>query len=70
MTDGADRSVADLLRTMLQQHAAMLQVQAESVRLQRLLVERLVGGASDEIRITPTACPLPRSPPRRLTCHR
>ena len=48
MTDGADRSVADLLHTMLQQHAAMLQVQAESVRLQRLLVERLLGAASDE----------------------
>ena len=39
MTDGADRSVADLLRTMLQQHAAMLHVQAETVRLQRLLVD-------------------------------
>ena len=50
MTDGADRSVADLLHTMLQQHAAMLQVQAETVRLQRLLVERLMGAASAESR--------------------
>jgi hypothetical protein len=48
MTDGADRTVADLLQAMLQQQTAMLQVQAESVRLQRLLVERLVGAASDE----------------------
>lgn len=35
--------VAALLRDILQQQTAMLQVQAESVRLQRVLVERLLG---------------------------
>lgn len=48
MTEGADRGLDDLLHAMLQQQTAMLQVQAESVRLQRLLVERLVGAASGE----------------------
>jgi hypothetical protein len=48
MTAGADSDVVGLLQAMLQQHTAMLQVQVESVRLQRLLVERLLGAASDE----------------------
>ena len=48
MTAGADGDVVGLLQAMLQQQTAMLQVQAESVRLQRLLVERLLGAASDE----------------------
>ena len=48
MTQGADGGLAGLLQAMLQQQTAMLQVQAESVRLQRLLVERLLGAASDE----------------------
>jgi len=48
MTQGADGDLAGLLQAMLQQQTAMLQVQAESVRLQRLLVERLLGAASDE----------------------
>jgi hypothetical protein len=42
MTQGADGDLAGLLQAMLQQQTAMLQVQAESVRLQRLLVERLL----------------------------
>jgi hypothetical protein len=57
MTAGADGDVVGLLQAMLQQHTAMLHVQAESVRLQRLLVERLVGGASDETRINPHGVP-------------
>jgi hypothetical protein len=48
MTQRADGDLAGLLQAMLQQQTAMLQVQAESVRLQRLLVERLLGAASDE----------------------
>jgi hypothetical protein len=48
MTEGADGDLTGLLQAMLQQQTAMLQVQAESVRLQRLLVERLLGAASDE----------------------
>jgi len=48
MTQGADGDLAGLLQAMLQQQTAMLQVQAESVRLQRLLVERLMGAASAE----------------------
>jgi hypothetical protein len=35
--------LATLLRDLVQQQTAMLQVQAESVRLQRVLVERLLG---------------------------
>ena len=48
MTQGADGDLAGLLQAMLQQQTAMLQVQAESLRLQRLLVERLVGATSGE----------------------
>ena len=66
MTDGADRGVADLLHAMLQQHAAMLQVHAESVRLQRLLVERLLGGASAESRASDNGAVTARSLSRRL----
>jgi hypothetical protein len=43
MTDSAQPDVDGLLREILQQQATMLQVQAESVRLQRVLVERLLG---------------------------
>ncbi len=46
MTDRADSDVAGLLLAMLQQQTAILQVQAESVCLQRLLVDRLVGATS------------------------
>ncbi|HLZ24719.1 MAG TPA: hypothetical protein VKQ30_21585, partial [Ktedonobacterales bacterium] len=48
MTQLADGDLAGLLQALLQQQTAMLQVQAESVHLQRLLVERLLGSASDE----------------------
>jgi hypothetical protein len=48
MTAGADSDVVGLLQAMLQQQTAMLQVQAENVRLQRLLVDRLLGAAGDE----------------------
>ena len=42
VTDPAQRDLFALLREILQQQTAMLQVQAESVRLQRVLVERLL----------------------------
>jgi hypothetical protein len=51
MSELADGEVAGLLQAMLQQQTAMLQVQAESVRLQRLLVERLLDAPSVEARI-------------------
>jgi hypothetical protein len=43
VTDTSQPDLAALLRDILQQQTAMLQVQAESVRLQRVLVERLLG---------------------------
>ena len=43
VTDTGQPDVTTLLRDILQQQTAMLQVQAESVRLQRVLVERLLG---------------------------
>src|SRR5947209_203109 len=43
VTDASQSDLTALLRTILQQQTAVLQVQAESVRLQRLLVERLLG---------------------------
>ncbi len=43
VTDTSQSDLAMLLREILQQQTAMLQVQAESVRLQRVLVERLLG---------------------------
>jgi hypothetical protein len=42
VTDTNQPDLATLLRDLLQQQTAMLQVQAESVRLQRVLVERLL----------------------------
>ena len=41
MTDSAD--VQALLRTLVEQQTAFLNAQAESMRLQRVLVERLLG---------------------------
>jgi hypothetical protein len=43
VTDISQPDLATLLRDLVQQQTAMLQVQAESVRLQRVLVERLLG---------------------------
>src|SRR5579859_7656811 len=43
VTDTSQPDLTTLLREILQQQTAMLQVQAESVRLQRVLVERLLG---------------------------
>jgi hypothetical protein len=43
VTDVNQPDLATLLRDLVQQQTAMLQVQAESVRLQRVLVERLLG---------------------------
>src|SRR5690348_7852439 len=43
VTDTSQLDLMTLLRDILQQQTAMLQVQAESVRLQRVLVERLLG---------------------------
>jgi hypothetical protein len=43
VTDTSQPDLTTLLRDILQQQTAMLQVQAESVRLQRLLLERLLG---------------------------
>lgn len=59
MTECSDGDVAGLLQAMLQQQTAMLQVQAESVRLQRLLVERLVGGTAGETPASVAAATLP-----------
>ncbi len=38
--------LASLLQTLVQQQTALLQVHTESVRLQRVLIEHLVGGPS------------------------
>jgi hypothetical protein len=48
MTGSSSSNVSALLQTLLQQQAAMLQVHAESLRLQRVLVDRLLGGTVDE----------------------
>src|SRR5690242_14967669 len=42
VSETSQPDLAALLRDILQQQTAMLQVQAESVRLQRVLVERLL----------------------------
>jgi hypothetical protein len=60
MSDGASADVADLLHALVQQHTAMLQVQAEGVRLQRILVERLLGAPADGHRLD--VLPLPTIP--------
>ena len=67
MTQGADGDLAGLLQAMLQQQTAMLQVQAESLRLQRLLVERLVGATSGETSVSASGV---ATLPRRLICQR
>src|SRR5579864_6254771 len=60
VTDASQPDVAALLRDILQQQIAMLQVQVESVRLQRVLVERLLGApgprhdAAEPAAIAPT----------------
>ena len=46
VTETTQSDLAALLRDILQQQTAMLRVQAESVRLQRVLVERLFGVAA------------------------
>src|ERR1051326_768054 len=46
VTEGSQPEVAGLLRDIVQQQTATLQVLAESVRLQRVLVERLPGVSS------------------------
>jgi hypothetical protein len=43
MSESAPADVAGLLQALVQQQTAMLQAQAEGVRLQRILVERLLG---------------------------
>jgi hypothetical protein len=70
MTQGADGDLTGLLQAMLQHQTAMLQVQAESLRLQRLLVERLVGATSGETSVSASGVAPPRSLPRRLICQR
>ena len=57
VTDTHQSELAELLRDMLRQQTAMLQVQAESVRLQRNLVERLLG-ASDQMGTTDATPPV------------
>jgi hypothetical protein len=61
MMDSRDAHVADVLRSILQQQTAMLEVQAESVRLQRVVVERLLGGA------IPHAASATEPPPREAS---
>jgi hypothetical protein len=51
MSNSARDDVAVLLQAIVQQQTAMLQVQAESVRLQRLLVERLLGARAGDHRL-------------------
>ena len=48
VTDTRQPDVAGLLRDILQQQTAMVQVQVESVRLQRVLLERLLGVSSPQ----------------------
>jgi hypothetical protein len=66
MTDSAQPDVDGLLREILQQQTAMLQVQAESVRLQRVLVERLLGVSNQTTApvavVPPTSSALERQP--------
>jgi hypothetical protein len=49
VTDTGPTDLAGLLQAMVQQQAAMLQVQAESLRLQRVLVERLLRTPTDQL---------------------
>ena len=46
MSELGGGDVRELWQAMLQQQAAMLEVQAESLRLQRLLIERILGASS------------------------
>ena len=65
VTDATQSDLAALLRDILQQQTAMLQVQAESVRLQRVLVERLLGvSAPDRDRVEPGS-----TEPTTSTCN-
>ena len=52
--------LAALLRDILQQQTAMLQVQAESVRLQRVLVEHLLGASGPQLGTAEPAAIAPR----------
>ena len=69
MTDsGFD--IQAMLRTLVEQQTAFLNAQAESMRLQRVLVERLLGvDAAPQLRaaqisaLTPTPAPVPNSTP-------
>src|ERR1051325_358719 len=54
VSETSQPDLAALLRDILQQQTAMLQVQAESVRLQRVLVERLLGVSSPELEVRNT----------------
>jgi len=45
MTDSQPVDLASVLANMVQQETALLQAHSESVRLQRILVERLLGGS-------------------------
>src|SRR5689334_17800617 len=49
VNDARQPDISALLRDILQQQTAMLQVQAESVRLQRVLVERLLGVSGSQM---------------------
>jgi hypothetical protein len=50
VSETSQQDLAALLHDILQQQTAMLQVQAENVRLQRVLVERLLGGSAGAVR--------------------
>jgi hypothetical protein len=56
-----DAELRGWMQTLLEQHAAMLQLQTESVRLQRLLLERLLAHAPLE--------PAPPPPPHAEPSH-
>jgi hypothetical protein len=59
MSDASHADVTAVLREFLQQQTAMLQVQAESLRLQRVLVERLLGGQGSAQAIGASAASTP-----------
>jgi hypothetical protein len=60
----AQVDVATLLQSVQQQHTAMLQAHAESLRLQRLLIQHLLGSGAEQVA---TAYPIPAPTPQE-TC--
>jgi hypothetical protein len=57
VSDATQSDLTSLLQALVQQQTAMVQVQAESLRLQRLVIERLLG-ASNAQHVTAAASPI------------